>query len=48
MLENERVTVQRDSVLRGFSTENPEYSKQKSFAEGKLRWIFARNYEGTE
>ena len=33
------VTVQRDSVLLGFSTENPEYSKQKSLAEGKLRWI---------
>ena len=36
------------TIPRGFSQENPEFSKQKSICEANSAWIFATYLEGTE
>ena len=34
------------TIPRGFSKENPEFSKQKSICEANFAWIFARYWNG--
>ena len=34
------------TIPRGFSQENPEFSKQKSICEANFAWIFARYWNG--
>ena len=42
------VTVQQEYALTADSVRESRMIKKKSICEVNLRWIFARNYEGTE